>query len=382
MPDSFKKRILFLYPDPPGFSGQRRASELMLEVFEGSESFQLLPVKLPGLPKTGGGVFAYLNFAMAMTWSIFSVVRHAVFSNLSGGFIALCQTKLTLVREHSLLRLIRFLSRKPNLPFGYRLDGSNFTGWADDEDIAKKFRHVLSEGKFVSVLGPTQKKIADDRFRSRDLEPVIVPNTCEFKPISMAEIVSKQTGVETLKILHLSSLMEPKGFVEFAESTSKTSDNTQLIVCGKITSTQYDQKFKTVGEATDWLRKQASDSERLSWVEGAYGEEKRQLFLQSHVFVMPTDYPVEAQPLVLLEAMACGCAIITTDVGEIPYMVDDSCALVLKKRCSDEIAKAIEKLHDEKFRQQLAVAGHERFLSRFSMQQNLETWRSIFQSAY
>jgi glycosyltransferase involved in cell wall biosynthesis len=58
---------------------------------------------------------------------------------------------------------------------------------------------------------------------------------------------------------------------------------------------------------------------QLEWIRGARGAEKQALFEQAQIFVLPTQYPVEAQPLAVLEAMAHGCAIVTTDVGELAF---------------------------------------------------------------
>ena len=376
-------KVLFLYPDPPGFSGQRRAAELMLEVLEESGTYRLLPVKLPGLPRTGGGVFAYLRFFGTTLLSLFAITKHALFGRLDGAFVALCQTRSTLIREHFLIRMIRLLSRKPDLPFGYRLDGSNFTAWSGDEAVARKFESVLSEGEIVSVLGPGQKEVIDERFGAADIEAMIVPNTCEFQSISADEVEKKHVADGSIHVLHLSSLMEPKGYIEVVHAMQQLDEELQVTICGKITSSPYDKTFNSVAAASKWLAEQVDCTPRLNWVHGAFGKEKHQLFLNSHIFVMPTDYPVEAQPLVLLEAMACGCAIVTTNVGEIPFMVDESCAIIINGRNADEVATAIEKLKsDAPFRQRLALAGRERFLERFSMQQNLSNWLSAFRVAY
>ena len=379
---SKRKRILFLYPDPPGFSGQRRASELMLEVFEDSPKFELIAIKLPGLPKTGGGLRAYWRFSFFTTASICSLIYHSIFSGITGAFIALCQTRSTLIREEFLIGLIRLLCRQSNLPIGYRLDGSNFTRWSGNEDVAQKFRKVLGKGKFVSVLGPTQREIIGSKFQSNDLTPVIVPNTCEFDAVSADEVTTKQS-MSGIKVLHLSSLMEPKGYIQIVESVKDMPQVTRFTLCGKITLTQYDQRFSTVADATNWLEQKTGELSQLTWIRGAFGEEKRQLFLDAQIFVMPTDYPVEAQPLVLLEAMACGCVIVTTSVGEIGYMVDDSNAIILENKSAAQVSTAINRLAgDEDLRVRLALRGREQFLARFSKDQNKKTWNQQFGKTY
>jgi len=374
-----RKKVIFLFPDPPGFSGQKRAAELTLELFEDSDQFDLIPVKLPGLPKTGGGIVAYSRFALTTLGAMLRIVYLSLFARLDGAFLAISQTRKTLIREHFLIHLVRLLSGRPKLPFGFRLDGSNFTRWQGSEPVAQKFRAVLGEGKFVSVLGPHQKKVIDENFRTRQLQSYIVPNTCEFESISERDIRAKHADDAVISVLHLSSLMEPKGFVEFVESIPDTVENTRVVVCGKITTSEYDRRFSSVSEASNWLRDQSDASPRLTWIPGAFGNEKYQLFREAHIFVMPTDYPVEAQPLVLLEAMACGCAILSTITGEIGYMLDDSTAIILPDRNPAGIANAINRLvHDPELRLMLALNANKKYTNRFSREQNRHSWMELF----
>lgn len=53
----------------------------------------------------------------------------------------------------------------------------------------------------------------------------------------------------------------------------------------------------------------------LSYLGSVSGNAKKSFFDQVDIFVFPTRFKVEAQPLVLLEAMAAGCAIVTSDRG-------------------------------------------------------------------
>ena len=48
-----------------------------------------------------------------------------------------------------------------------------------------------------------------------------------------------------------------------------------------------------------------------------FGEKKKELFSNSHLFCLPTYYSYEGQPISILEAYASGCVVITTDHGGI-----------------------------------------------------------------
>ena len=52
------------------------------------------------------------------------------------------------------------------------------------------------------------------------------------------------------------------------------------------------------------------------------GQPKTDLLLDADIFVLPTYYPREGQPWVLIEAMAAGLPIVTTDQAAIRETVD------------------------------------------------------------
>jgi len=84
------------------------------------------------------------------------------------------------------------------------------------------------------------------------------------------------------------------------------------------------------------------------------------------VFVYPTRW--DAQPLVLLEAMAAGLAIITTRVGGIPETLRDGAEAVLIDAGDREaLATAIgDLLHDPIRRHSLGVAARRRYEADFT----------------
>ena len=53
------------------------------------------------------------------------------------------------------------------------------------------------------------------------------------------------------------------------------------------------------------------------------GEEKAKLFKDADLFAYPTYFHLEGQPVAILEAMASGLPVITTDKGSITEMITD-----------------------------------------------------------
>jgi glycosyltransferase involved in cell wall biosynthesis len=89
---------------------------------------------------------------------------------------------------------------------------------------------------------------------------------------------------------------------------------------------------------------------------------------------------VEAQPVVLLEAMASGCAIVTTAAGEIPAILDDRSAVLLTDGTSETLAAALQSLvADAAARARLALAANARFVNLYQIERHLDTWEKLLE---
>ncbi len=87
-----------------------------------------------------------------------------------------------------------------------------------------------------------------------------------------------------------------------------------------------------------------------------------------------------ANPLVLLESMACGKAIITADHDFVREIVQDS-AVIVKKNSPDSIAAAVQKLaQDYSLREQLGKRAREMALEKHDLKQMLEKYHQLYQN--
>lgn len=99
-----------------------------------------------------------------------------------------------------------------------------------------------------------------------------------------------------------------------------------------------------------------------SWIrvyEYPSDEELRQLYCSAHIFVAPSW--VEGFYLPPMEAMACKCAVVTTNVGAIPdYTIPNKTAIVVPPRSPKKLAKAVMYLIEKPgYARKIANAGYE-----------------------
>ncbi len=108
--------------------------------------------------------------------------------------------------------------------------------------------------------------------------------------------------------------------------------------------------------------------DRVRYVGPVYGEAKDQLFATHDVFCCPTYR--DAFPLVLLEAMQHGLAIVATREGAIPEIVEDGVAgLVIPKRDVAALTSALARLlEDRMLRAAMGKRGRARYLQRYTLE--------------
>ena len=126
----------------------------------------------------------------------------------------------------------------------------------------------------------------------------------------------------------------------------------------------------------DALRKAAGGGNKavVRYLGPQYGDAKYAILKSSDMLVFPTCYPNECFPLVLLEAMQCGVACISTNEAAIPEIVDDGrTGLVVDKGAggipsAEDVSVAIEQLiTNRQLCCQMGQEGRKKFEEEYSL---------------
>jgi polysaccharide biosynthesis protein PelF len=89
----------------------------------------------------------------------------------------------------------------------------------------------------------------------------------------------------------------------------------------------------------------------------------------------------EGFPYSVIEAMACGKAIVATDVGGVREALD-SCGILVRSRRPSEIATAIVTLiKNDKLRNELGLAAMRRAREKFTLDQSIRNYRLLYEEA-
>lgn len=148
--------------------------------------------------------------------------------------------------------------------------------------------------------------------RYSSIQNILVLNNAGFVEVPAAEIGLGRARHGRVRVGHLSNLCEEKGIGEVLHITSAAvmrGADIELVVAGPIKD---DFANRAIAEAKTRL------GDRIKYVGPVYGTAKQEFFEGIDMFLFPTKYRNEAQPLVVFEAMAAGVQTIATRCACIP----------------------------------------------------------------
>jgi len=168
------------------------------------------------------------------------------------------------------------------------------------------------------------------------------------------------------RLLTVTRMIKLKGLQYFLQALHALGDTREVIMVGD-------------GPYAPELRKLARDSglriQFTGWLENGSSRLK-QLYETCEIFVFPSE--AENCPIVLLEAMAAGLPIITTNDRGCQGVVGDA-AILVPPRDASAIADAITLLSgNEELRRQLSDAGRRRVVEHFGWDALVRRYRAVY----
>jgi glycosyltransferase involved in cell wall biosynthesis len=302
-------KILIIAPLTPPYTGNALPVKYIYDSYKDDNSIEIINLS-KGSFKSGFNSFSRIGQILKVILNVFIKQRGKDLI-----YLTVAESALGNLRDI----LIYFVAFFNNKKFVIHLLGGNsmkvilsnkISPWFwINKFFIKRLGGVIVEGGF------------QEEFYKNVIEPSkihIIPNFAQdFLFCDEKSIREKYLQVNTYRILFLSNLLYGKGHYElfeaFASLPKELQNKIQIEYAGGFESEKEKTKFLNLIDSFPQIKYRGHVS----------GDQKIELFKSAHIFCLPTYYPYEGQPFVIVEAYAAGCAVITTNHSGIGYIFKD-----------------------------------------------------------
>ena len=288
-------------------------------------------------------------------------------------YIPISQTTVGYLRDSIFILISKIFQKKVLC----HLRGGNFRNWyLSSSSLTRWFVrrvHSLVDGQIV--LGECLRRLFQEILPDEKI--FVVPNGKNFLDPIYNSNRKKNFYKEKFRILFLSNLRKEKGLFDV------------LTAIPEIAGFSRHAEFEFVGEWRDKETKiefdrfiKAHDMLPVKLFGPIYGRSKIDLLSSADIFVFPTYYPAEGHPWVIVEAMAAGLPIITTNQGAITESVKDGInGFIVEKKNPQQIAEKIKFLIGRPdIRKKMGEESRRLYLQNFTEEKMIERLSNAFRA--
>jgi len=240
------------------------------------------------------------------------------------------QTTVSFLRDSVFILIAKLFGRRVVC----HLRGGNFKTWYEGCGRFMKWyvRRIQRLVDAQIVLGENLRRLFDWVMPAEKI--FVVPNGSDY----FIQPIPRKSG--TFRVLYLANFVRTKGVLDVLRAVRDVFQShaaVEFVFAGNWTDASVKQEFDGfLGKNRDLP---------VVMKGPVTGDEKYDLLSTVDLFVFPTYYPNEGHPWVIVEAMAAGLPIISTDQGAITESVIDGVnGFIVEPRHPEQIAEKIQYL--------------------------------------
>jgi len=245
---------------------------------------------------------------------------------------------------------------------------------ASESAYPRSFKHTVrsSMGRFTSAIVSNSGE--GDRYWSHRTNPrtlrYVIPNAIPLSEITQAPVAQDLPAPGDRRVVMFAGRLEPQKNIETlldALQVALPEDDFDVVCCGVGTLR---------ARIVEWIGRNGLE-DRVTLI--GYTPALWSLMKRASVLVSPSLF--EGSPNVVLEAMACRCPLVISDIPEHRAMLDEAAAILVNPRSATQLAAGIrDVLRDPDAalrRADAAFARIQRFTPASIAQQYLDVYRTI-----
>jgi glycosyltransferase involved in cell wall biosynthesis len=225
-------------------------------------------------------------------------------------YLTIAQSRLGFAKDAVVIAAASLIGR----PVVVHMHGGNFRGFYEALTTAERLLVKQALDRLFAIIVLTDSLKADFNMTQRWRErTVAISNTCDTAPGAVRRYRSGE-----LRILYLSTLLVSKGYREAVLAAGELARRrphlrVTLDIAGGLLS---ERDFSSdEAQAADLRRRLASlpNNVTATYHGEVHGSSKNALLEAADVFVLPTNYVNEGQPIAIIEALTAGLAVVASD---------------------------------------------------------------------
>lgn len=358
-----KKRVLILGKLPPPYMGPAIATKIILESSLGN-TFDLLHLNTKANESLNTmGKWSLIKIFRNLTL-YFGMLRILLLKRPGLVLIPISQSTTGYVKDFIFIALARITGRKVLL----QLRGSNFRNWLDSRPswFRSMVRGSLRMCQGIIVLGHNLKPLFSGIFDENRI--FVVPNGGNY------DIQYSVKSNQPLRVLYLGNLQSSKGIEDVIHAASLLAEDKSLSF-----------HLDVVGAWRSEITKEACmklvrmNHLPVSFHPPAAGKDKFRFLSGADVFLFTPREP-EGHPWVIVEAMASGLPVISTDKGAITESVRHGMNgfIVNAGDAKDIASRLAELLRDKTLREKMGKESRRLYEENFTEEKMVERLTKTF----
>ena len=193
----------------------------------------------------------------------------------------------------------------------------------------------------------------------------VLYNFHDMTPICNNHILKKTAKIH---LIYVGAIHREKGILELLTALNNIKDiDFHLDLCGKLTDASIEN------EVNEFIEKLGEKVTLCGYVSG---ERKTALFNRADILLLPSYH--EGMPLVILEGLSQGCALIATKVGATPEVLNSDNVIWTEIGNYRDIEAAIRKLYDSPSTLEKMQADNQALSSKYTLESNIAMLCKIF----